>query len=611
MNYKVLATSLALLGGLTLIGVMLASVGGITLPARAAPTAPQATIRYVAPGGSCGAIGGGTPVPIQPCYGTVQAAVSAADAGDIIKIAAGTYTDTHTIVYYTQLITSVAYISKSLTLRGGYTSSDWTIADPIAHPTTLDAQGKGRVLYITLHNQAVTIEGLRLTGGDASRGDSLGQGGGGLYALGWLQGSAITLTNNHITNNSARGDGGGLNLWGITATLTGNSIISNTSQNLGGGILLYFTVAQLKNNLILSNTAPTVGNYDGGGLRVMYSTVTLIGNTIANNRASSGAGIYILRSPITLIGNTFSANVAGTYGAGGGLDYVGTNNASEVITATNNTFIRNSANSGGGAFLSNVTGTLAYNVFDSNSAGENGGGLVVGGNAITLSGNRITSNTVTYEGGGLSLSGNPVISGNIITGNVANKGGGLYSSGFNNSNPLLINNLIADNRVTASYLGAGWGSAVYLDGSTARLLHDTLARNTGGDGSGLFITNTTGTHNLALTNTILISHAVGLYVARGNSAAIDGVLWYSSPITLTAEAVTTVTVQHQYSGDPQFDLDGYHLLSGSLALDHGVNANATIDIDGQARPNGQTPDLGADEWYPPLDQHVYLPLVRK
>jgi hypothetical protein len=70
-----------------------------------------------------------------------------------------------------------------------------------------------------------------------------------------------------------------------------------------------------------------------------------------------------------------------------------------------------------------------------------------------------------------------------------------------------------------------------------------------------------------------------------------------------------VTVQHQYGGDPGFDLDGYHLLSGSAAIDRGVNANVTIDIDGQLRPNGSMPDLGADEWYPPLDKKVYLSLV--
>ena len=62
------------------------------------------------------------------------------------------------------------------------------------------------------------------------------------------------------------------------------------------------------------------------------------------------------------------------------------------------------------------------------------------------------------------------------------------------------------------------------------------------------------------------------------------------------------------SGDPAFDTDGYHLTSSSAAIDAGVDAGVTTDIDGDARPRGAGYDIGADEfgqWY------VYLPLVMK
>jgi hypothetical protein len=43
---------------------------------------------YVAPGGDCGGM--------TPCYASVQAAVDAADdPDDVVKVAAGTYTDIH------------------------------------------------------------------------------------------------------------------------------------------------------------------------------------------------------------------------------------------------------------------------------------------------------------------------------------------------------------------------------------------------------------------------------------------------------------------------------------------------------------------------------------
>jgi fibronectin-binding autotransporter adhesin len=254
-------------------------------------------------------------------------------------------------------------------------------------------------------------------------------------------------------------------------------------------------------------------------------------------------------------------------------------------------------------------GTLTGNVFEHNLAGD-GGALLI--NSLALQDNRIVSNTATYHGGGLYLTSYPTLSRNIITGNVSNKGGGLAITGRGNTNPLLINNIIADNRVTALPGKNGWGSAVYLEDASARLLHTTIARNTGGDGSGLYMTSTLQYYGaLALTNTIVVSNPIGLKITSGHTATLNGMLWFNSPVTLTAAAMTTVSVQSQYSDDPKFALDGYHILSGSAAIDHGVNAGVTTDIDNQLRPNGLAPDLGADEWNPPLDKHVYLPLVIK
>ena len=93
-------------------------------------------------------------------YASIQDAVDAASAGDVIKVAAGIYRG----VSARAGITQVVYIDKSVTLQGGYTTTDWTTSDPIANATTLDAQGQGRVLYIT-GNIRPTIEGLRITGG--------------------------------------------------------------------------------------------------------------------------------------------------------------------------------------------------------------------------------------------------------------------------------------------------------------------------------------------------------------------------------------------------------------------------------------------------------------
>ena len=54
-------------------------------------------------------------------YDNVQDAVDAAIDGDIIKVAEGTYTG----VSAREGITQMVYISKSITIQGGYTTSDW------------------------------------------------------------------------------------------------------------------------------------------------------------------------------------------------------------------------------------------------------------------------------------------------------------------------------------------------------------------------------------------------------------------------------------------------------------------------------------------------------
>ena len=79
-------------------------------------------------------------------YTTIQDAVDAATGGEIIKVATGVYTGVQTRTAPagydgpTTVITQVVYISKTVTIRGGYTTAFTDPPDPETNPTTLDAQ---------------------------------------------------------------------------------------------------------------------------------------------------------------------------------------------------------------------------------------------------------------------------------------------------------------------------------------------------------------------------------------------------------------------------------------------------------------------------------------
>jgi hypothetical protein len=252
----------------------------LVVPAGAAA---GGTVRYVAPGGSCGGV--------TPCYATIQAAVDAATGGDEIRVAAGTYRGQQTVNRpgwnNTYSFTQVVFIEETLALRGGFAPGHWEAPDPVSNPTIIDAEQQGRgVTLFGDWSQTVTFEGFTITGGDyTGLGNPPGVGilncrrtgsdcGGGLYAFGvTLRLRDCTINDNIASRTADSSDGGGLYVWDLQP---GSRI----------------------ENVVLSDNHADSPYSEGGGMMIVGGAgATIVGCTVARNSAAAGGGGISIDDP--------------------------------------------------------------------------------------------------------------------------------------------------------------------------------------------------------------------------------------------------------------------------------------------------------------------------
>jgi hypothetical protein len=383
-------------------------------------------------------------------YASIQVAVDAAQTGDVIKVAEGTYSDMHHITSLDSdkfTATQMVAVTKTITIQGGYNTADWNTADPEAYPTILDAGGLGRVMVIS-GTISPEIDGFHMTGGDSS-------GLGGMF-------------------------------WG----------------DVGGAVYVRSTSAVISHNQIYSNTA----TWYGGGLYLLYSSATLSDNIISKNASQErGGGVYLDNSDAILRDNTFRGNVTGTEG-GGLCTYW------SVAEISGNVFKNNTADHyGGGLYLYGEGGTLGRNIFMKNQALSGGGIYMI------------------YQWGSV-----PTLNNTALVGNQAVEGSGFWIGGD--------------------------------ESHTIQARHTTLYDNKGG-GEGIYVGEST---TLALTNTIIASHTLGISATSVGTATLNATLWYANG----TDRDGNVSHINDLVGNPLFTADGYHIYPSSAARDAGVDAGA-------------------------------------
>jgi predicted outer membrane repeat protein len=203
--------------------------------------------------------------------------------GDEIRVAAGTYAG----VQQRDGVTQAVYISKTVTIGGGYAVSNWATSDPVANLTALDAQGQGRVLYIT-GTVSPTIVGLWIMDGNAG-GNSRNQDGGGVY----IDGGSVALSRVQIISNTAKQHGGGVYVNSGSVTLSSAQITSNTAEKNGGGVFLAGSGdSSIVNTILARNTCAS--NKDGAELYLNTSGhVVLLHVTLADVSLNPKQAIYV------------------------------------------------------------------------------------------------------------------------------------------------------------------------------------------------------------------------------------------------------------------------------------------------------------------------------
>jgi hypothetical protein len=313
------------------------------------PTAAPSTTHHVAPNADCA---GAT-----PCYATLQSAIDAADPGDEVRVAQGVYTATTVFEYdlggWTQTITQAMFIDKSLTVRGGYTITDWMTTQPISYPTVIDPQSRGRGGVISKPDRdtpiTVTLEGLSITRGYAEGS------GGGLY----VEGASVTISGCHVTRNEGGSIGSGIYLSGDKMTLTNNVVAHNTGPGYGvgidmgvpmlsgnrithnaNGLMLWSTVATLVNNVIAANDEDGL-SIIGGNVQAWHTTIADNGTVAADvTYSAQGEGGHLVMT------NTIIAGPATGVWVMGIVDYV-TSTVQLTATLWDNATDTHAVNAGG------------------------------------------------------------------------------------------------------------------------------------------------------------------------------------------------------------------------------------------------------------------------
>jgi len=146
---------------------------------------------------------------------------------------------------------------------------------------------------------------------------------------------------------------------------------SSGTYREGGGIFTAFSSPVIQNNIIINNEAVDklgLASAGGGAIRCGDGNPKILNNIIKDNKGRYGAGIVLNWCGAAVKNNIITGNTGGRDYGGGGIWMNKSNGLSRIIE--NNTIVYNHSNSDGGGILlyTNTTATLRNNIVFNNSA---------------------------------------------------------------------------------------------------------------------------------------------------------------------------------------------------------------------------------------------------
>lgn len=225
---------------------------------------------------------------------SIQGAINAAVAGDVITVAAGTYNE------------NINLGGKAVTLRSASGAAS----------TTINGGGLATVVTCNMgEGPATVLEGFTLTGGNGF------QGGGMLNFL------ASPTVRNCVFDTNTAFMGGGMHNEGGAPDVSGCRFMGNTGT-IGGGMNNSFASPTVTNSVFSGNQALPFGGGQGGGMNNANSSPVVVNCSFSANQANDGGGMLnsgssALVSNCVLWGNTGMMGAAEVASTGPGSSMFG------------------------------------------------------------------------------------------------------------------------------------------------------------------------------------------------------------------------------------------------------------------------------------------------